>query len=156
MTFFDMFEKTMAIITPLFIAFLGYRSTVSEKRTKQYMEAQKELGELNLKIKETEQKELLSHLSDIDNSIIDVQSKIGKMEKQINEISNIKKSIEKVLIMSKENSEFCISLSNIISSIGSSLDSNTNMDTKELHDEIKKHSEERLKYIKSIMDNNIG
>lgn len=156
MTGYEIFVGIVTCVTPLIVGFLGYKSSVSEKRTKEYMEAQKELSELNLKIKETEQKELLSHLTDIDNSIIDVQSKIGKMERQINEIATIKKSVEKVLVMSKENSEFCISLSNIISSIGTSLDLSSSIETDELHEEIRKHKEERLKYIKSIMDNNIG
>lgn len=146
----ELFERLMVCISPFFIAWMGYRSSKSEKQLKKYMESHEELKRVNAEIKEKEKKELQEHLSKIDDSISSLTKTVNTLEGKVDKIGAIDKQLERLVDMSNANLEFCQSLSSVISSIGNALDSSEVIPSGALREELNAHKKRERELLQKV------
>lgn len=147
---FDYLERFIVCLSPIIIAWFGYRANKNEKQTKKYLEAQKQTEEANKKVKEMEKADMDRHFSNIDSSISSISAQLRTMEDSIHEIKDLKTRIDNVIELSNINFEFCTSLSSVISSIGRSLANVDGIDEDRLNNVIEKNESIETELVKRV------
>ena len=148
--FFDYLERIVVCISPIVIAWFGYRASKNEKQTKKYIETQEELKRANDTLKKKEKDELQAHLDKLDESIGTLTLEINGLKKSINGISEIDKRLNNLVEMSNVNFEFCTSLSTVISSIGNALDSTDVIESGNLRNDLSDHQKKEHELIAKV------
>ncbi len=149
-SFFDYLERFVVCISPIIIAWFGYRANKNEKQTKKYMEAQEELKKANEELKNKESEELQHHLNKLDKSINDLTTKVNRLDSSISSIGEIDTRLNNLVEMSNANFEFCSSLSTVISSIGNALDSSDVIESGNLKHDLAEHQKTERALISKV------
>lgn len=138
-TLFEYFERLMICLSPLAVAWLGLQSSRTEKQTKKYMESQQQLKEANDKLEAKNREEIQKKLDNIGSSMEAMQRQIEALETKVASITSMDRKIEKLVEMSNVNYEFCSSLSQLVSAIGTALDKSTGICSDDLPAEMRRH-----------------
>ena len=148
---FDLFERFIVCITPIALGFIGVQQTRSEKKSKEFLDLQKQLDEARREKDERDKLELQEHFQKLENSIETMSRKISEMENTVNNITKLNKQITGLIQLSSANLQLCQSLSNIVSSIGDALDSTDSISSGDLKVQLLNHRKKEQEVTEEIL-----
>lgn len=147
---FSILERLIACLSPIFIAWCGWKITTSERKSKEYREL-KEKYEI-----ETEEKRQLERRAHAE-LLKETAEKVETLSDEIAELrrgsdhSAIEKNLQALMSLSNTNFQYCRSLSRVVSSIGKALVSTGTLeDPTEVQLAIRQHEEDEQKLTDAI------
>ena len=139
LTFFEIVERTVTLLMPIILAYIGVRQTKASKKIEDFTATQKELAEAKAEIEKRDKEELEKHFTEIRNSISNMQQQFERMDKTVENLSNLQRQLSGLIELSSANMELCQSLSNVVSSIGDALDSTETINSTDLKKHLNAH-----------------
>ena len=150
MSFLEIFQVIITCISPIVVAWFGYRATRNEKATSKYIKLQEENKAIADKLKQKEKEELQAHFKTLEDSIGSMQTQITSMNDSIKKITEIDRMLSKLVKLSNLNFDFCNSLAGTISAIGSALDTSDSIRSYLLQSEMQRHQEKTQEIVNDV------
>ena len=139
LTFFDIFERAITVLTPIILAIIALRQTKASKKVEDFTKTQSELVKAKEEIEKRDKEELDNHFKEIQRSIDDMKGQFERMDKTVTNLNNLQKQLSGLIELSSANMELCQSLSNVVSSIGDALDSTDSINSADLKKQLNDH-----------------
>lgn len=137
-TVFTYLERLLLCLSPIICAWMAWKSSVSQKKTKEFMELQ---AKYNQKIEDDKRKEIVSH----QDSINDLNAKIEKLSKQVTDLANqsgnqkVVDKLNDILKISRMQFDYSTSMSQVICAIGDCIENSNVGDISAMKKELDRH-----------------
>lgn len=146
---FSIIQNFITVLTPIIVAWFGYKQVKSQKQTKEYQELQAKYEEEKEKLRKKEADDQKALFEEFRQSLESLQNEVrGLKEAQAN--SKVEKDIASLVTMSNINFEYCQSLSKVIGSIGEALTDVPTVDSDTINTALEKHKDEEQALVRKI------
>lgn len=142
-TVFSYVERLLMCLSPIICAWMAWRASVSQKKTKEFLELQ---TKYNQKVEEDKQKEVDAQKA----AIAELDKKIEKLTRQTSELakksdeSKISEQLDNILKISRMQFEYSTSMSQVICAIGDCVEAAGAGDISTMKKELARHKKYEL------------
>lgn len=123
MTLFEIFEKIVMVLSPIIVAFFGWRSAVTSKQTREFIELEKKYKESEKERAEQEAKLQQEKITAISKQVESLQSTVQELSDSL-DLKPVYNQLDKITEISQVNYDYSLSLSQVICAIGKCIESN--------------------------------
>lgn len=134
----DNLIKIITCLSPIVCAWIAYNSSVTTKKTKEYMELQAKYNQELEEKKEREAEQQRQAMARMQKDIAALSDKVDNLAKEFS-MEDIHNKLEHLTTMSQLNFEYSQSLSSVICSIGDCLEHADIRGTEEIGKEMDEH-----------------
>lgn len=117
MDFLTMIERIFAIFSPIFIAWCGWKISVTDRQNKAYRELRQQYDESMEKQRKKEQQEQANAIASTAKKVDELTAEVTEI-RRIQENQNIAEDIHELTKLVNINFEYCQSLSDVVSTMG--------------------------------------
>lgn len=138
MLWFDYLERLIICITPFIVGYFSWRTAVSQKKTKEFMELQAKYNTQQEEIKKSEAERQNQVIERMSQDIDSLRDQVDTLQKSLS-LDSIKSQLSDVIELSNINFNYSQSLSQVICAIGDCIDKAAIGDTGSVAAELAKH-----------------
>ena len=148
--FFAYLERLLIVLSPIIAAYFAYKSAVTQKDTKKYVDLrQKYEKELEEK-REAAEKAQQEAIKQMQQDLKDLRREMNDWKKSIN-MGEVDDKLDAVLTVSKLNFQYSQSLSSVILAIGDVVETSQVGDVDTIKEEMKRHKKEEMNISSSLL-----
>ena len=135
---FEIIERLIVCISPIVVAWFAWRSSVSQKRTKEFLELQ---TKYNAELEATKKREADAQHAAMEKMSDDIAKLESKVDTLVNslDLEEINGQLKNILELSNINFDYSQSLSQVICAIGDCVERSSIGNTSVVADELAKH-----------------
>ena len=147
--FWDIAQNFITVVTPIVVAWFGYKQAKSQKQTKEYQELQSKYEAKKEELRKKEAEDQKAQFEEFKESLESLRGEVREIkEAQTN--SKVERDIASLVTMSNINFEYCQSLSKVIGSIGEALSNVPTVDSGTIDSALEKHKDEEQALVRRI------
>ena len=143
-------EVLLTALSPIIAAFFAYKTAVTEKETKKYVELREKYEKEMQSKREAAEAAQSKAIADMQADVKQLRKEMADWQKTIN-MNDVDSKLDCLLKVSKLNFDYSQSLSSVIAAIGDVVEKAEVGDVDTIREEIKRHKKEEMSIHSSLI-----
>lgn len=138
--FTAIFERLVMCLSPIICAWMSYRSSVSQKKTKEFMDLQAKYNEQTEQIRKSEAEAQKKAIADMHTDIDNLRTQVKELSDSLS-IASISERLQDLIQISKINFDYSTSMSQLISAVGDCIETGSPEDIATMRKDVARHKQ---------------